>query len=396
MGSNGRGAYVSYNGTLKANSNPSSLVDNHIQSWQSFFVITSGPDPSLTFEERHKSDSNRAVFRPGEYRPHLTVQLLLPRQLTAGGAADGFATFFDNYFSSSIGEEDSYKLTNEDENIGIQRDGKVLSIEGRKAITENDTLPIKMWQMRQASYNFKISSHNFSSVVNCYLEDAYLKTATPIGSGNTLVSFSITSDSGSFASGRFKIIFKTSTTLPVQISGIKAYKKNNGAEVEWTVFEESNISHYEIERSGEPLQFAKIGKVEVGNNPAISTKYSWHDYTPNNGDNFYRVKAVDIAGAIKYTEVVKVSFAGTNGSIAISPNPVEGNIINIQSLNLRKGQYKLELLSAAGQKVYSTTIILGGESSKTAVKIIAPVAKGTYALLLSSGSVTHSTTAIFK
>jgi hypothetical protein len=250
--------------------------------------------------------------------------------------------------------------------------------------------------MRQTSYNFKISSHNFSSVVNCYLEDAYLKTSTPIGSGNTLVSFSITSDSGSFASGRFKIIFKTSTTLPVQISGIKAYKKNNGAEVEWTVFEESNISHYEIERSGEPLQFAKIGKVEVGNNPAISTKYLWHDYTPNNGDNFYRVKAVDIAGAIKYTEVVKVSFAGTNGSIAISPNPVEGNIINIQSLNLRKGQYKLELLSAAGQKVYSTTIILGGESSKTAVKIIAPVAKGTYALLLSSGSVTHSTTAIFK
>lgn len=395
-GSNGSGAYVSYNGTLDKNSNASSFVDNHIQSWQSFFVLSSGPNPSLTFNETDKSDLNRPVFRTTESTPHLTVQLLLPKQVAEGGAADGFVTFFDDTFSAFIGEEDLYKFMNEDENIGINRDGKVLSIEGRKTITQNDTLSIKMWQMRQSAYSFKIGSYNFSPVISCYLEDAYLKTTTPIHSGNTLFSFSFTSDSGSFASDRFKIIFKNSTILPVQFSGIKGYRKNNGAEVEWTVFEQSNICYYEIERATEYMRFAAVGKVEVINNSTNSTKYKWHDYTPNNGNNFYRIKAIDKAGATKYTEVVKVGFGGTKSSITISPNPVKGNVINIQFFKVDKGEYKIKLLSATGQQIYSGKVILEGGSSNTVVKIIAPVAKGIYTLSASNGSVNHSTSVILE
>ncbi len=396
-GTNGRGGYVNYNETIGANNNPASYVDNNIQSWQSFFVVSTGSNPSLTFREEHKTDNFRTVFRPVNTMPQVKVQLLLPQQVSTGGAADGFAAYFADNFSASISNEDSYKFTNLDENIGILRDGVVLSIEGRKTIAGNDTLPVKIWQLLQKSYFLKIGVNNFPPSVSCYLEDAYLHNATLIYSGaDTLIPFSITTDVASAATDRFKIVFRSAATLPVQLSGIKAYEKNSGSEVEWTAYDESNVSFYQVERSADARKFAAIGKVETFRNSALTNQYSWHDDAPVDGDNFYRIKVTDKAGEIKYSEVAKVSFAPGNSSIVIFPNPVEGNILNVEFKNLDQGEYTIKLVNEAGQKVYSGNLKHNGGSSKKLIKINTIIAKGIYKLQVTNGTIKLTETALFK
>src|SRR4051812_18068247 len=60
----------------------------------------------------------------------LSVQLLLNLKGGPQNTADGLVAVFADNFSKKIGNEDSYKFTNLDENIAINRDGVNLSIEG--------------------------------------------------------------------------------------------------------------------------------------------------------------------------------------------------------------------------------------------------------------------------
>ncbi len=50
-------------------------------------------------------------------------------------------------------------------------------------------------------------------------------------------------------------MFETLATLPVRLTGIKAFVKNKGIEVDWTAESESNMDLYEVERSTDAQKF---------------------------------------------------------------------------------------------------------------------------------------------
>ncbi len=389
-GSNGRGGYVSFNrsiGDAGANSNNTSKIDNNIQSGQAFFVQITGSNPSLTFKENYKTGINRAVFRPAKEMPHLTLQLLLPGQISTGGSADGLAAYFSNDFDSSIGDEDSYKFTNEDENIAIVRNGKTLSIEGRKIVTQSDTLPLKIWKLHQTKYTFKVDLSNFDTGIKSFLEDSYLHTSTMLNSdAQTMVPFSITADSASVAPDRFRIVFENSVTLPILLTDIKAYEKNNGAEVEWTAAE-SNADMYEVEKSVDAQQYVLTGSIKANEN---TSGYYWFDANPINGDNFYRIKSISKSGEIKYTKVVKVSIKTIEKSITVYPNPLHGNSIKLFFNNVEKGNYRVSLINSLGQTVYAGNISHAGGSGNQAIKLNNLLAKGNYQLQMFADNTVQS------
>lgn len=164
----------------------------------------------------------------------LSVQLLLNTNEGSENTADGAAAFFDDHFSYLIGDEDSYKFTNPDENLAINCRGTLLSIDGRPGIHGRDTLLLKMWTFRQKSYYLQLIGSNFNPGVNAVIKDGYLNTETSVDlSSVTLLHFDITTDHASFASDRFSILFKTKRTLPLG-SALKintAFKENSSLAV---------------------------------------------------------------------------------------------------------------------------------------------------------------------
>ncbi len=167
-------------------------------------------------------------------RPMLSVQLLLNTNEGSENTADGAVALFDDRFSYLIGDEDSYKFTNPDENLAINCRGTLLSIDGQPGIHGSDTLLLKMWTFRQKSYYLQLIGSNFNPGVKAVIKDNYLGTETLVDlSSVTLLHFNISTDQASFANDRFAILFKTKRTLPAgSASKIKsAFKENSSLSV---------------------------------------------------------------------------------------------------------------------------------------------------------------------
>src|SRR3954447_16679472 len=123
-------------------------------------------------------------------RSKLAIQLLLNTDPGPHNTADGVVAFYADNFSTTIGNEDSYKMTNLDENLAINCAGTLLSIEGRPAIHHADTLKLVMWKFRQKSYYLKFSGSSFKPTVKAVVRDNYLHRETAIDlSSATLVPF---------------------------------------------------------------------------------------------------------------------------------------------------------------------------------------------------------------
>ena len=94
------------------------------------------------------------------------------------------------------------------ENLGIERSGKTLVIEGRQRVATKDTLFFKMWNMLQQQYRFEFVPANLAGLT-AFLEDSYLGTSTAINlSTVTKVNFAVTADAKSSAANRFKVVFR--------------------------------------------------------------------------------------------------------------------------------------------------------------------------------------------
>ncbi len=396
-GTNGRGAYVSFNrsvGPSGVNSNDNSKIDNNIQSGQAFFVQTTGPNPSFTFKENYKTSLNRRVFKASNPMPAISLQLLLPQQQVTGGAADGLAAYFSNRFSPSLGNEDSYKFTNQDENIAILRNGKTLSIEGRKPVTANDTLPLKIWQLMSKNYILKIALKNFADNVDTYLEDAFLHTSAKISNETpSMIPFTITADTMSAAPERFRIVFKNSGSIILPQPTINAYVKTKGVQVDWTSGQINNTDSCIIEKSANAQQFAMAGAVK---GIAAASVYNWFDENPVIGNNYYRIKFIDKSGGYAYSRIAKVHFESLKGLISVVSAGENSKYLTMSFKNIERGKYVLGLINNAGQKVYSSSIYHEGGSATYTIKPKNLLAAGIYHLQVSGENIAENLSVLIQ
>jgi hypothetical protein len=135
---------------------------------------------------------------------------------------------------------------------------------------------------------------------------------------------------GSSAAGIDQILITVyyAATLPVKIVSFSASKKSDYIEMKWITEEESNISHYEIQRSSNGVNYVTIGKVESLNQNTSYT-YSYNDKNPVNGMAYYRLRSAELNGKSNYSKIVSINFTKTGG-IAIYPTKLKaGSALNI-------------------------------------------------------------------
>ena len=352
-----RGQYVSWT-TGSGSSLGSSAITKDIQPGQAIFVQTSAANPSLTYAEANKSSGNTNTFRtPAETPSKLRVYLV--DQSTGNTIVDGTTAAFRDDFSSAIGAEDANKFANGDENIAIIRTGTLLGLEGRPTVISNDTVAIRIWKLYATNnYSLRIDGNDFDAGIMAFLEDKLLNQVHPLNtSGSFPLPFSFNNADSSSFYNRFQVVFKPATVLPVGVNSVRAFERNSGVQVEWKNSSESNMDHYEVERSAEGLRFTKIATVAATSNNSSAASYNFFDATPISGDNYYRIKAVGRSGEEKYSAIVKLAFGKPGTFVTVYPNPVKDSRFTVQLNNLPKGEYRLAISNAAGQQVYSQVII---------------------------------------
>lgn len=373
----------------------------YIQSGQAFFVESNGVGtPVVNMLESHKAagNNNDVFLVPPPPAEAFAVQLYFTEPSNYRRLADETDAWYGSNYSTAVNEEDAREINNWDENIAIVREGKHLAIEQRPVIVLRDTLPLFMSNMKQQAYEFEFRPQAFTNTaLTAELIDNFLGNRTPLSIINpTAVSFNVTADPASSASNRFMVVFGPGAPLAIDAITIKAQAKNNGVQVDWQAKTETDMDKYEVEKSTDAANFSKQNTTAAIGNSNVPVNYGWFDTAPVKGNNFYRIKAFDKSGNIKYTSIVKVNIGSAQPAISIVPNPVTTNSFGLQLTDFEKGNYTMILYNSLGQQMYTTKLQHDGGSVLKHIQLSTVLANGSYRLLLLGDNNVRLTTTIIK
>ncbi len=175
------------------------------------------------------------------------------------------------------------------------------------------------------------------------------------GTWTLTVTDNETGDGGSLTAWGLIICSSVATPLPVNWLSFTAAKgTGNSVNVYWSTANENQNNLYQIERSGNGIQFAAIGTLPGGNNPTMLQQYFYIDGKPNAGVNYYRLKQVDKDGQFTYSAIVKVILNKKMLSWSVYPNPAHGQT----TVKLQAAAKKLNigLIDALGKVVYRNNL----------------------------------------
>ncbi|MEJ7829326.1 MAG: T9SS type A sorting domain-containing protein, partial [Segetibacter sp.] len=332
------------------------------------------------------------VFRTIQTIEKLYASLFFKNTAQNRILADGVLARFEENYAAQVNGDDAEDIANFDENIAFARDGKMLSIESLALSDINDTLFLKMHNLKQQAYELQFDAVNFNSLQTkqAYLKDNYIGSETPIAlTGITILNFTVTNDPASAAFNRFTIVFKTSSALPVNILSVKGYEKNSGINIEWETAKESNMDRYEVERSTDGQTFISKSVI-AAKNSSIINNYSWFDNKPEIGNNLYRIRAISKDGTVRYSSVATIFIARKSEGMSVFPNPVSGKVLGIQLKNIAKGSYIVNLINNIGQTVSTRKIEHPGGSAIYSITASNTFIPGIYIIRLTGGNTTLS------
>ncbi|SDH37171.1 Por secretion system C-terminal sorting domain-containing protein [Dyadobacter soli] len=134
--------------------------------------------------------------------------------------------------------------------------------------------------------------------------------------------------------------------LPVTLTRFTAAAESRTVVLNWSTTEESNSDRFDIERSNNGKQWGRIASVASQGDSKVLVNYSHVDASPLAGQNFYRLKMVDLDGTFAYSTIRLVEIAAGSGLVPY-PNPVVDKIL-IRDHQLVK---QADLHNASGVKV---------------------------------------------
>ena len=163
-------------------------------------------------------------------------------------------------------------------------------------------------------------------------------------------------------------------------------------ELNWATASEANNKLFEIQSSRNGTDWMKIGAVE-GN--GTSTQMNYYRFVDEDkvGNNYYRLKQIDLDGTATFSEIVAADcFRNNELEIQLFPNPTTDKF----SVVLAESTYEiieLKLVNSLGQIIEEKTI----DSQEGTIQTTFSLAKlpdGFYELMVAGKSGTRSYTII--
>ncbi|MCY7311523.1 MAG: T9SS type A sorting domain-containing protein [Chitinophagaceae bacterium] len=187
----------------------------------------------------------------------------------------------------------------------------------------------------------------------------------------------------------------TSNPLQVKFTSITASLQQGGVRVDWTNIAETEINHYEIERSLNAIQFIRVSQQHATVNNGNKASYDWLDTSPLNGSVFYRIRAVGTDGNVNYSSTVKIDPEG-HSTLTIYPNPVEGNRLVLKMSASAKGKYQVQVYDMTGRNIHSQAFEYNGGSLSQVINLPSNTKPGVYSLRITDSNQSQVKTFIVK
>lgn len=178
--------------------------------------------------------------------------------------------------------------------------------------------------------------------------NAGMTGGTGVGESGSITS--LLSDPPPFGGQKLSIAIRNSSALPVELSQFNAVQQNNDVLLEWETQSEKNNEGFIIQHSADGYSFKDLGMVTSANNSDIKQYYSFKDYAPVEGANYYRLKIMDKDGQFEYSDIEIVRFDKTP-ALNIYPNPVK-ELIHIKGIDVGVRDNILEVFDRSGKQLF--------------------------------------------
>ncbi|MBP6432692.1 MAG: lamin tail domain-containing protein, partial [Ferruginibacter sp.] len=159
-------------------------------------------------------------------------------------------------------------------------------------------------------------------------------TGDPVGTNNTTGLFNLIGNSTATfrvmnTAGCIDIIDLNFVTLcgwvlSLDITNFNVEKRNAGNLINWKTTGEESVIRYSVETSIDRINFVSIHEI-ASKNTLLST-YSFIDNRSINAKKvYYRIKAINKDGSVKYSEV-KFVLNDLDFTLTVAPNPTQNNL----------------------------------------------------------------------
>ena len=188
----------------------------------------------------------------------------------------------------------------------------------------------------------------------------------------TIVAWKIKFPVTGFSS--FYITADNATPLPVTLVSFNAKKQESAILLSWQTTEEIDSDRFDIQHSIDAKQWAEIGTVASNGESKKLQSYTHTHLSPATGQNFYRLKMVDMDGSFAYSRIASVEIY-QDSEVNLFPNPVAGQVKITSNVSILG--YKL--VSITGQIVREQF----QQNSRTIHVTLSNVLPGLYVMQLS-------------
>jgi hypothetical protein len=160
-----------------------------------------------------------------------------------------------------------------------------------------------------------------------------------ISADNKLIA--ATHGKGVFRSDLFNL-----STLPATLIDFSGIHRNQFNEIRWTVTDEYDISHYELQKSNNGNQYSSVASITARNSTAQTT-YTYNDPAgTGSSENFYRLKMINFDGSFNYSTVIFIRTSSKT-QFTIDGNPFRDQII-LQYSMARDKTISIRLYNSSG------------------------------------------------
>lgn len=193
--------------------------------------------------------------------------------------------------------------------------------------------------------------------------------ASMLGNPTVYIRFAFTSDAtssfyaaqdGGFYIDDLKIIRSTATLVTLGSNFLSFNGKlltDNTIELNWDATVDNDHRYFEVEKSTDRINFVPIGRIE-GN-----MLYTLIDPSPAKGNNFYRIKSVDVNNKAAYSNVINIVFNPAVHHLQVYPNPVR-DLVNVKLKLNTPDKISIQLYDLSGRILNKREVYAGTNMSE--------------------------------
>jgi hypothetical protein len=166
----------------------------------------------------------------------------------------------------------------------------------------------------------------------------------------------MTAASGSTDQGIQQIAI-TYQILPVRLISFRTIMYNNNSVlITWQTAAEEDNDYFIVEKSTDGREYKEITRLKGHGTTSSTTNYKAYDYQPQAGNNYYRLRQIDIDGTGTYSGVNILQFNTPGKAISVFPNP-SNNLLTLQTDATDHKTY--QLIDFKGNIIESKRIVSG-------------------------------------